>query len=126
MRRLPLIAFVALLVSGCASQIMNSYVGKDVRDAMLDYGPPANAFDMSDGRRAFQWAMQQSYTAPVSATTTSYVNSSGPTAWVSSNTTIHGGQTINSHCIYTIFGRWDEANKGWTITGYKKPKILCE
>ena len=43
-----------LILSGCASQIMNSYVGNDVREVMVDYGTPANAFDMGDGRRAFQ------------------------------------------------------------------------
>src|SRR3546814_17419814 len=91
-----------LCVNGCASQIMKSYIGKDVREAVLDYGPPANAIDLGGDKRAFQWVMNSRYTTPVTATTTGSVNSYGPTAWVNTNTTVTGGQTINSSCIYTL------------------------
>jgi hypothetical protein len=120
------ILMLALLLGGCASQIMKSYVGKDVREVMLDYGPPANAFDMGDGRRAFQWVIGSSYTTPVTATTTGSVNTYGSTSWVNSNTTITGGQTINSECVYTLFGRWNEERNGWLITDFKKPNFMCE
>ena len=46
---------------GCASEIMKGYVGRPVQDVMLDYGAPTNAFDMGDGRRAFQWIIHSSY-----------------------------------------------------------------
>ncbi|GAB1395228.1 hypothetical protein MASR1M60_33940 [Rhodocyclaceae bacterium] len=119
-----LVIFAAL--TGCASQIMQGYVGKDVREVMLDYGSPANAFDMGDGRRAFQWVIGSSYTTPVSAKTTGNVNAIGRTAWVNSNTTITGGQTINSQCLYTMFGRWNESAQGWFVTDFKKPNLMCE
>lgn len=93
---------------------------------MLDYGPPANAFDMGDGRRAFQWVIGSNYTTPVSATTTGTVNTYGPTSWVNSNTMVTGGQTINSSCIYTLFARWNEEINGWFITDYRKPNVMCE
>lgn len=105
---------------------MQSYVGKDVRDVMLDYGPPANAMDMGDGRRAFQWVMNQSYTMPSYATTSGTVNQVGSSAWVNSNTTITGGQTINSSCVYTMFANWDDGISGWRVVDFKKPKISCE
>lgn len=118
--------FVLIGCVGCASQIMKSYVGGDVREVMLDYGPPANAFDMGNGRRAFQWVLNSSYTTPTQINTTGSVSSYGPTAWVNSNTTISGGQTITSKCAYTLFARWDSARESWTVTDFKTPKLLCE
>ena len=105
---------------------MQSYVGKDVREVMLDYGAPANAFDMGDDRRAFQWVVGKSYTTPVQATTYGSVNAIGSTAWVNSNTTITGGQTVNSRCLYTLFGNWNDAKKGWFVTGFKEPNLMCQ
>jgi len=121
-----ILIFTFVLITGCASQIMQSYVGKDVREAMLDYGPPANAFDMGDGRRAFQWAINSSYTTPSYATTTGNIYGSGPTAWVTTNTVITGGQTINSRCIYTVFGRWNTQRNGWVIESFRPPNFMCE
>lgn len=126
MKKIALLSLVAVSLAGCASQIMRSYVGKDVREVMLDYGAPANAFDMGDGRRAFQWVDGSSYTVPVTATTTSSVNTLGSTSWVNSNTTITGGQTINSRCLYTLFARWNEDVKGWYVTDFRKPNLMCE
>lgn len=125
MKKLSLLIII-LSLSACASQIMRGYIGKDVREVMLDYGTPANAFDMGDGRRVFQWVMGSSYTTPVTATTTGSVNTYGPTSWVKSNTTITGGKTINSKCIYTLFSRWNEEPSGWVVTGFKKPNFMCE
>lgn len=106
-------AVVSLLsLAGCASQIMQGYIGQDVREVMLDYGPPANAFDMGDGRRAFQWVMQNSYSTPTTASSTARVNNYGYSTWVTTNTTITEGRTVNSKCVYTLFGRWSEERKG--------------
>jgi len=136
--RIVTVTLILLFVSGCASQIMQGYVGKDVRDIMLDYGPPANAFDMGDGRRAFQWVIDSSFTTPTYVTTTGAVNTSGTVntygntsyghanSWVNSNSVIHGGQTINSRCIYTLFGVWNEARNGWDVVGFKSPRLDCE
>jgi hypothetical protein len=123
--RLTIVLFFIFL-AGCATQIMQSYVGKDVREIMLDYGAPANAFDMGEGRRAFQWSIGSSYTAPITATTTGSVNSVGSTSWVNSNTIITGGQVINSQCLYTLFARWNENSRGWFVTDFKKPNLMCE
>lgn len=114
------------MLIGCASQIMKTYIGKDVREVMLDYGPPANAIDMGNGKRAFQWVMDSSYTTPTTATTIGAVNTYGSSTWVSSNTTIYGGQTINSRCIYTMFANWSDDSNGWGITGFKSPDFMCE
>ena len=76
---------------------------------MLDYGPPINTFDMGNGKRAFQWIMNNSYTTPSyaqtngSATTAGLVTNSNTVnyqTWISLNTVITGGQTINNQCVY--------------------------
>lgn len=128
MKRLITAVFVAsaIFVTGCASTIMNSYISKDVREVMLDYGPPSNAFDMGDGRRAFQWVMKSSYVTPVVANTSGNFSAYGNTAWVNSNTTISGGQAVTSSCTYTMLGRWDDSRKGWIITEFRKPNLMCE
>jgi len=130
------------LINGCASKIMESYVGKDIRMAMIDYGPPANAFDLGNGTRAFQWVKNSSYTTPTYISSNSYGSGYGniygnnygsnfnanynTSAWVTTNTVISGGRTIDSTCVYTIFSKWNSNRKAWIITGYKKPSLACE
>jgi hypothetical protein len=140
------IFLISLFLSGCASKIMESYIGRDVRTAVLDYGPPQNAIDMGDGTRAFQWIMRKSYKQPtyISSTGNAYTYGTGygyssgygsnryyrgnynTTTWMNSNTVITGGNVIHSKCIYTIFAKWNEKRKGWIVTGYKKPPLACE
>jgi hypothetical protein len=117
---------VVLFLTGCASMIMQRSVGKDVGEVMLDYGAPANALDMGDGRRAFQWIIGSTYTMPTYATTTGTVSTVGYHTWVTSNTAIHGGQTVSSQCVYTLFAKWDGAASGWHVVDFRKPNILCE
>jgi hypothetical protein len=93
---------------------------------MVDYGVPVNAFDMGDGRRAFQWVMTSSTTMPTHATTSGSVTTTGNMAWVNSNTRITGGQTITSTCTYTMFATWDESRQGWMVVDFRKPNLMCE
>jgi hypothetical protein len=113
-------------LSGCASTIMQGYVQQDVRTIMLDYGPPENAFDMQDGTRAFQWIMRKSGSTPTTVHTTGTISGSGTSAWVSTNSTIIGGRTIESSCVYTLFARWSAGTKGWVVESFHKPKFICE
>lgn len=130
MQKLGIIILVSVLICGCASQIMQSYIGKDLREVMLDYGEPENAFDMGDGRRAFQWVIRSSYTTPVTVTTNGTVSTNVSAyrskSWVNSNTTISGGQTIESECAYTLFAVWNTSTNSWVVTDYRKPKTMCE
>ena len=80
---------------------------------MVDHGPPSNAFDMPDGRRAFQWTEETTH-------------NSGSATWVNSNTQIYGGQTETSECFFTFFGVWEENQNAWIITDFNKPDFLCE
>ena len=124
MRKLVCVA--AFAVTACASSIMGGFVGEPVQSAMVKYGPPQNAFDMGGGRRAFQWVMGSSYTTPVNVQNRGNVSAYGNQAWWTQNTTITGGQTINSKCLYTMYGRWSASANAWILEGYEKPRFLCE
>ena len=121
---------IFIFLGGCASKIMESYIGKDIRTVVLRYGPPANAVDLGQGKRAFQWVMNSSYTTPTYVSTTSYGSAYGnrynASAWVNSYSTITGGQVINSRCIYTLITKWSQSRKSWIVVGYQRPTLGCE
>lgn len=108
---------VAILVSGCASEIMRGYVGGDITEPMLDYGPPSNVLELPDGRTAFQWSITSSYTAPI--TTNVYGYGSSATAVTT------GGGTSYSECLYTLYGM-PNPQGSFTVTGFREPNLLCE
>jgi len=112
---------LTLALAGCATGIMQSYVGQDIRQVVVKRGPPVNAMDMGDGRRAFQWTENESFTTPTNAYTTGTANS----GWYSANTTITGGQTFTQTCLYTLYARWDDARKGWVVDSFEKPAWDC-
>jgi len=58
--RTILAVVLLLLLSGCVSTHMKQYMGMDIREVILDSGPPLNAMDMGGGVRAFQfrWAVE--------------------------------------------------------------------
>lgn len=110
-----------LFVAGCASSIMQSYVGKDVTEAAMDYGPPAGVMDLPDGRRAFMWNMTQSMTTP--QTTNYSANAYGN--WITGTATTYGGGTSTWQCTYTLIGQ--KNSKGsYTITSFRAPSMACE
>jgi hypothetical protein len=96
---------------------MEGYVGRDITEVVLDYGPPSASFDMPDGRTAFQWSITSSFVAPTYATTNVY----GNTAF----TNISGGGVSTQSCAYTLFGQ-ENAQGSYTIVGYHPPNPFCE
>lgn len=119
MNKIGLVVAAAVL-TGCAAQIMSGYVGKDVTDVALDYGPPVAAFDLPDGRRAFQWKVDSVTMMPTQTTVTGY----GSGNWYTADILQTGGGAFASSCIYTMFGQ-KNASKSYTITGYKEPTLGC-
>jgi hypothetical protein len=107
LRILSALAVIAFL-SSCASQIMQSYVGKDIQEAILDYGPPSHEMDMPDGTRAFQWSMSGS--AVFTGTTYGAIST---------------GVMSSTPCVYTAFGKKNAAGS-YTITGFRQPRWDCE
>lgn len=125
MKRILAIA-AAVALTGCASQIMSGFVGQPLQQAMVKYGPPSNAFDMPDGRRAFQWAMSSTYVTPTYSTTTGNAYGYGNSVNWQTNTQITGGVPITSKCAYTLYGRWSDGANAWIVEGFEKPSFACE
>ena len=122
------LCILLVFVTGCttATSILKSYVGKDIREAALDYGNAANAIDMGDGKRAFQWVLTRSYTMPINSNTSGSVSNIGNSTWFNSNTMVTGGQTINSQCVYTLIAEWNQTTESWIVTDFRKPKFSCQ
>ena len=120
------LSFALLAVAGCASQVMKGYVGQPIQAVMAERGPPAGAFDMPDGRRAFQWSLSRSYVMPTMATNIGQAYPIGNSVWWQQNTQISGGQRIGGTCIYTLFARWNDGANAWIIDGFQKPLRACE
>lgn len=112
----------ALLVSGCASQIMEGYVGKSVQEPILDYGPPANVIRMNDGRRAYQWSMTNSGVLPMTTPSSATIYGSGGYANIVGQTTTY--VPYSNDCLYTLTAQ--ERDNDWIIDGYRKPRLACE
>ena len=110
------------LLAGCASQILESYVGNSITEQMLDYGRPAAVFDLPDGRRAFQWSVTSSGSIPI--TNTSYSTVSGPVGWANVTTTSTSYQPFEQTCLYTLFGK--PQGDDWIVTGFRQPTVWCE
>ncbi len=119
-------ALIALLLGGCASQVMKSYVGLPLQTIMAKRGPPMIAFDLPDGRRAFQCVLNRSYQMPTTVTNTGQAYPVGNQVWWTQNTQISGGQVIGGRCAYTLYGRWSDAARAWMIEGFEKPPYACE
>ncbi len=123
------VMFVASLsIFACASTHMQQYMGKDIREVVLDSGPPINMLDMGDGRRAFQfrWGGGE-FVLPQTTTMTGNSTIIGNTAWHSGSAITSGGGVIASEgCVITYFARRDESRKAWIVTDFQMPKqMVC-
>ncbi len=49
---------------------MRTYIGQDIRNVELAYGPPVNQIDLGNGARAFQWLKISTDTTPLTAVST--------------------------------------------------------
>lgn len=126
MRGVIIAAVLALGLSGCATAIMEGYIGKPVQQAMIDRGPPDMVMDLPDGRRAFQWVINSSYTTPRQTYGQANIYAPpGAYANVNYNQMTFGGQTITSSCRYTMYASWDEAQRTWVFVGFEKPRLDC-
>jgi len=120
------VTLLAGLLFGCASQIMQAYIGKSLTEPIFDYGPPESAFDMGDGRRAFIWNITSESYIPRNST----INASviGNQLYASTYTT--GGYVASNQCAYVLFAkRTNNAVEGpaaWTVVGFRPPRLGCE
>ena len=121
---------MVLFVSGCATKHdkLQAYVGKEIQEAVADYGTPSVAFDMGEGRRDFQWVIASSklpsYTISAGALTDP-TQQLDPAIKMRTVTPMFDGKAIATECLYTMLTRWDEDAKSWIVTGYQKPTSGC-
>ena len=118
MKKLLVLVF---LVAGCASQIMGDLVGQYLNQVMIKYGPPVNVFDVRDGRRAFQWRMDQRIFFPQTTNYTGYTTG-GVTTGTATTT---GGYAGSYACFYTLYAKQHKLDS-WVVVGFEKPNLECE
>jgi hypothetical protein len=109
------------LLSGCASDIMQGYVGQSLETAMARYGPPDVQFDLPDGRRAFQWIDINTTTSSGHATERVSRGRDGPKTHVD----FTPASTTYNRCFYTMYARYDQARRGWIFDGFEPPALGC-
>lgn len=112
---------VLLFAASCASQIMQGYVGKDITEVMVERGAPSAVFDMPDGRRAFQWQINQGIPMPSTSTTTMAHTGGFGTA----TTTTTGGGVVTQRCVYTLYAEPAPQDR-FTVVGFEPPRLGCE
>jgi len=113
---------VAICLSGCASQILQSYVGKSVTEPILDYGPPASVVELAENRRAFQWQIDSSGIVPISTPTTASVYGPGGLTTVTSSSTSY--LPYSQSCLYTLLATRSEDD--WIVDSFREPTFGCE
>jgi hypothetical protein len=126
MKSLLTVFSIALVVVGGASTHMQQSLGKDIREVVLDSGPPSNACDMPDSTRAFQfrWGGGTSV-VPQTTTTTGSVMAVGNSAWFQSPSITAGGGVVTSEgCVITSITTWDPQRQAWIVSSYRIPKPL--
>lgn len=124
---------ILLILTGCATEIMKSYVGKDINEAVFDYGPPVNIIEMSKGKRAYQWTDKA--TMVVHGATYSSGSATGSTSIYGNHasTMINGSGSSyttpsfidEETCYYTLFAEQSNG-ESWIVTGFRKPRFECE
>ena len=111
-----------VLLTACTADTMQSYMGQDIRNVELAYGPPTNQIDLGNGARAFQWSKVSVDTTPMTAVSTTDKNKKGRKT---TQTQFIGGDTTVTRCLYTFITAWNAPRNGWIVTGIRQPTFEC-
>ena len=109
------------VLSGCATSVMQGYVGQDVTQVMLERGPPVNVFELPDGRTAFQWQLT---TGTVMPTTTTFTGASAG-GFSTGQAFTTGGGLLSQTCTYTLYGQ-ENPQGSYTVVGFEPPAFGCD
>ncbi len=112
---------LAVVLSGCASKEMKTYIDRDITAVIARHGQPTTEFDLPDGRRAFQWEMVDTDYIPDSVEWKEENTDSGQRGEVHHS----GGYTSTSVCYYTFYTK-PYGKNGWRVVGFEKPRFECE
>ncbi len=121
MKHFLIMAAALTTLSGCVASTMRGYIGQDVRQVELAYGPPSNVIDLGSGARAYQWTRISASNTPVTAVTTTK-DKKGRRI---STTELIGGQPTVSRCLYVFMTGWSPQQNGWIVTGIRQPSLDC-
>lgn len=117
-----------LLLASCVSTHMAKYVGGDIREVIIDSGNPVNAFDLADGKRAFQFYWGGgAFQMPQTTNTTGQATVIGNAVWTSSTSITTGGYLVESKgCLITYIAAWNNEKNGWIVVDTKYPsRAFC-
>ncbi|MFX0541329.1 hypothetical protein ACEWPM_006295 [Roseovarius sp. S4756] len=118
-------AVAALTVAACAApNQMESYVGRPIGEAVLDHGSPTEVFQLSDGRRAYQWELTKTGFRPSPRPRIGVGVGIGTGGWGGGLTTI-GTDYIpySKTCRYTLIS--DKRGDDWIVSEFRKPTPGC-
>jgi hypothetical protein len=121
-----LICSIAFMLSGCVSTHMKAFIGKDIREVMLTEGPPINAFDLSEGRRAFQYRFGGgTFVTPQVSNTATSATVVGNSVWLDQRTITQPAAIVESQgCVISYIAEFDQKKSSWTVVDIRYPKRL--
>jgi hypothetical protein len=122
MKHVMLVCVFVTMLGGCVSDTMRNFIGQDIRQVELNYGPPSNEIDLGNGTRAFQWTKVSVDTTPMSAVSTTERDRKGRKT---TETQFIGGEQSVTRCLYTFNTAWDRQLNGWIVTGFRQPSFDC-
>lgn len=114
------VAAAMAFLSGCASDMMKSYIGQPVESVIIDYGPPIAVLELGQGERAYQW--RKISTNVVSGSTSGETRDTRHGTRYEETTT--PGYVQEQECFYTFYAR--SSGGRWFVTNFRQPKLECE
>lgn len=119
-RTLACFAAAAVLLAGCASDTMKTYIGQPVESVIIDYGPPTNILELGWNERAYQW--RKISTNVVSGSSSGEIRDTRRGMRYEEYST--PGYLEEQECFYSFYARMQQGR--WYITNFRQPKLECE
>ncbi len=114
---------LAAMLMGCAPPVLDKYMGRPILDPMLDFGKPAEVFDLPDGRRAYQWEVSRQATRPSPRPVIGVGIGVGRGGWGNVTTIGTSYETYTKSCRYTLIAT--RRGTGWIVTEQRRPAPGC-
>ncbi len=114
---------LAAMLMGCAAPVLDKYMGRSIVDPMLDFGQPAEVFDLPDGRRAYQWEVDKQASRPSPRPVIGVGIGVGRGGWGNVTTIGTSYETYTKTCRYTLIAT--RRGTGWIVTDQRNPAPGC-
>lgn len=116
----------AVTATSCVSTHMKQFIGQDIREVIMVNGQPIDAFDLADGKRAFQYRfgggqLVQPSVSTESGTAIRFKNQ----AWFEKQTITKPSRVVELEgCLISYIAWFDEQKNSWIIEDIRYPKQL--